>query len=166
MATPLTPAELLTDCTTIAVKSSFYSDEVGSCLTVLLNTGAREGEVLDRARWHNTAPGVWILKPQKGNADRTVLESQLPDRFLRWLNASGFPYRLSSLMNLRRVVDQFSAYPMAYCGGKEISTHRFRHSYIKQLAIAGASIADIKAIMGLSSAGVITGYITSEIYPG
>lgn len=165
MPTPLTPAELLSDCVTIATRSSTYSDEVGSCLTVLLNTGAREGEVLDRSRWHLTSPGVWRLTPQKGNADRVIPESALPDRFVRYLMASGFPNRLSSLMNLRRVVDQFSAYPLARCGHKQISTHRFRHSYVKQLAIGGASIPEIKVIMGLSSTGVIDGYISSQIFP-
>lgn len=159
----LTPEDLDIDCVRIVDRCEAYSPEVASLLRVMLVIGCREGEVLDRARWVQLPSGSWELQPQKGNPVRTVPDADLPASFKAWLNGSGFPYRLSSLMNLRRVVDQFSAYPNATVGRKGISSHRFRHNRIKQLDLAGESIADIKRFMGLTATSTVRGYINSEI---
>lgn len=163
MASPITPAQLDADCRRVVDKVGRYSPQVGALIAVMYNIGCREGEVLDRARWAQHGGEEWYLLPQKGNPTRIVQRQDLPPLFVHWLTGSGFPNRLSSLMNLRRVVDQFSFYPNATCGRKQISTHRFRHNRIKLLHAAGQTESQIMAYMGLTSRSTVRGYINSEI---
>lgn len=159
----LTTDQLDQDCLAILDQVSSYNSLVHSLLHVMYHTGCREGEVLDRDRWSLVDPGVWQLIPQKGNPPRLVDQSSLTPAFIAWINSSGYPYRLSSLGNLRRIVDQFSAYPLATCGSKQISTHRFRHLRIRVLGINGYTVPEIKTYMGLVSSSVVNGYLNSVI---
>ncbi len=159
----LTPAQLAADCLKIEEKAYEYQPAVAPLITVLHLTGCRQGEVLDRARWSLQLDDSWILYPQKGNSPRVIPAQSVPLAFKAWVLGSGYPFKLSSLTNLRRITDLLSLYPLARCGDKEISTHRFRHNYAKKLSIGGASIAEIKADLGLSSTAVTSGYVNSVI---
>lgn len=160
----LTPAELEADCALIVDRTSSYSPDLHMLLGAMYATGCREGEVLQRSRWTYVPPDLFTLQPQKGNPTRSVDLSLLPTRFVLWLTDPSWRDHMSSLMNLRRVVDQFSDYPTATCGSKQISTHRFRHNRIKQLALAGATVPEIKAYMGLTGTATVVGYRDSEIH--
>lgn len=159
----LTPEELRIDCLQIVDRLAPYSADLHCLVDLLYRTGCREGEVLDRSRWSPVGDGSWILLPQKFNAPREIKPRQLNGRFRAWLEGSGYPNRLSSLSNLRSAVDKFTRYPLAYVGEKRISTHRFRHSFIKQLSISGLTPSEIQTVMGLSSKSVVIGYIGSSV---
>ena len=49
-------------------------------------------------------------------------------------------------------------------GGKNITTHIFRHNYIKKLSREGVSIDDIMTKTGIKSKSVVNGYINSRIF--
>lgn len=150
--------ELWADCALIASRARSYSPVIGSLITVMLNTGCREGEVLSRDRWSMPDPYNYYLQPQKGNPPRLISSTVLPEIFRAWLVTSGYPYSLSSVANLRRIVDQFTAYPLAVCGEKRISTHRFRHLRVRQLFDAGQSMDQVKTYMGLVNTSTVIRY--------
>lgn len=163
MPTILTPEQLQEDCDRIVDALASYSADLHCLASILIRTGCREGEVLDRSRWSPVGDGAWILSPQKFNAPRTIKPEWLNGRFRAWLEAEGFPHSLSSLANLRSATLKFTRYPVAYVGEKRISTHRFRHSFIKQLHLQGFSVTEIQEVMGLTSRSVVLGYIGSAV---
>lgn len=159
----LTLAQLQEDNQRIVDQLRSYSADLHTLVDILSRTGCREGEVLDRDRWSPVGDGSWILLPQKFNAPREIKPHQLNGKFRAWLESSGYPYQLSSLVNLRRSVEKFTRYPIAYVGEKRISTHRFRHAFIKDLAAQGLTPSEIQSVMGLSSKSVVLGYIGSSV---
>lgn len=159
----ITPAMLEDDCSQIVLKVGSYSATLQLLLSVMYATGCREAEVLDRARWTGRPDLDWDLQPQKGNPVRIIPAADVPAPFVAWINSKGYPSALSSRSNLRRAVRIFSSYPFMSCGGKGISSHRFRHNRIKQLKLAGASEAEIKEFMGLISSSIINGYANSTL---
>lgn len=163
MSYVLTLEDLDLDCIEILNKAASYRPALVDLLRVMYNTGCREGEVLDRERWSILDPSTYSLLPQKGNAPRAIAVDLLPKGFQEWLASKGFPYALSSSTNLRRVVENYTAYPNAMVGDKAIATHRFRHRYIKSLSADGMSDTAIKVVMGLSSVKVVAGYVGSQI---
>lgn len=154
----ISTADLWADCSSIVGQAKAYSPPLGSLLQVMLNIGCREGEVLDRARWVLADPDTYKLTPQKGNPDRVVPILDLPVIFQAYLAGPGYPYSLSSSANLRRIVDQFTAYPLATCGDKQISTHRFRHLKVRLLFDGGASMSEVKTYMGLVNTSTVIRY--------
>lgn len=160
----LSDADLKADCLLVVASSANYAPGASSVIYVLNSTGCREGEALDRSLWSLRPDLDWNLKPQKGNPSRIIPASDLPAPFVSWLLQTGYPYSLSSLNNLRRIIRTFSHYPDLYCGAKGISSHRFRHNKIRQLYASGKTTAQIQVIMGLTSASVVVGYGTSAIY--
>lgn len=159
----LTPDQLDADCLLVINRLRTYSLDLQMLIAVLYSTGCREGEVLDRSRWTSHGPDAFRLQPQKGNPTRDIPSAILPARFISYLTDPSWRAHVSSLMNLRRMVDKFSDYPLATCGDKQISTHRFRHNRIKQLRLSGATMAEIKLFMGLTSTSTVNGYVDSEI---
>lgn len=163
MAKIITPSELRVDCELILSRAHAYNSITASVIAVLLQTGCREAEALDRSRWSLKSDGSYILQPGKRNPSRAIPASQVNTVFAAYLAASGLPSSLSSRNNLRRLSRIFSQYPNATCGDKGISSHRFRHNKIKQLSAQGSTIPEIKIIMGLVSSSIVQAYIDSTI---
>ena len=159
----ITPTMLNDDCMEIITRVGKYSLTAQTCLQIIYNTGCREAEVLDRSRWSIRGDLDWDLQPQKGNPLRVIPAAQITPAFVAYLDTKGWPSALSSRSNLRRAVQIFSSYPYMTCGGKGISSHRFRHNRIKQLKLAGQTPKQIAVTMGLVSLSIVNGYVYSTL---
>lgn len=153
------------DCRKVYDMALLYSPDAGILFQVLLLTGAREGEVVDRDRWSLVGDSEIILQPQKGNSPRSFQQAAFPSYFLKWLTGSGWPRQLVSGSNLRRLVAKFSLYPDLHAGGKVCSVHRYRYRYMRDLALQGYTVDEVRVAMGLSSMTVTASYLTRDLVP-
>lgn len=163
MPVALTAAQIDADCLQIISRVEVYSHPLADLFRVLYNTGCREGEIMDRSRWSMISPSLYQLQPQKGNPPRSIPTSELPSVYRTWIASPTWPGSITSVANLRRISRAFTSYPGMSCGAKGISSHIFRHNRIKQLFLAGHTVAQIQAIMGLTSASIVNGYGSSVI---
>ena len=141
-----------------------YYPFLTTILQVLYSTGCRPHELLDINLWSRLDGTYFVLKALKANNIRTILVSDLPVDFIKYVDANYFPWLVS---NYRQFTYQFFniyMYPTAIVDSKKCALYLYRHAFIKRLSDAGLSVEQIRQITGHKSDAVVEGYINSMIY--
>lgn len=160
---PLTNAQIDLACKDVLIKSANYQPTQSIAFRTQYNTGCREGEVIELWRWKITELGRYGLITEKGNGYREFIAEDLPIDFRHWIAGSSVARAPTSAQRMRSAFNQMSAYRPITVGNKGISTHLFRYNYIRRLSDNGATIPEIKAIMGLVNTTVVQRYIDNIV---
>lgn len=155
--------EIIDACETVTDRAKDYQYLQWIAFETLTRTGCREGEVVQIGRWTLNNLGIYELKTEKGNAVRTFDAVVLPIEFREWIANRPSGIAPTSVDRLRGAFRQMNKYGQLTTGNKGISTHLFRYAYIRTLQKAGKTVPEIMAIMGLSQAKTVNGYLNNLI---
>jgi len=162
MAT-LTDAEIKDACLEVIATSQDYQRLQWIAFLTMYQTGCREGEVVQLSRWTLHPFGYYELITEKAGTIRTIPAADLPIDFRTWIATRTKGIAPTSTDRLRSAFRQMVPYANLRSGGKGISTHLFRYNYMRTLKEEGRTLAEIKAIMGLTSTKVVNGYLQNPV---
>lgn len=159
----LTNIQIDEACKDVLARSAHYQYTQYIAFQAQYQTGCREGEVIELWRWSVNGLGRFELITEKGNGHREFIAEDLPLEFRQWIAHSSVARAPTSTQRMRSAFNQMSAYRPISVGDKGISTHLFRYNYIRRLHDNGATIPEIKVIMGLVNTKVVNGYINNIV---
>lgn len=159
----ITPAQLDQICLVTLENSTSGLQWVSDCLTQMYLTGCRPADMFRMNAWSFVSDFDLQLLPSKKNLPRYFPIFQWPIYCLELIEAGLPPFYPYSARRLLMYYKRLTPIPFLICGAKDIETYIFRHNYIKQLYIQGASVSDISTLLGYSSDTVTLGYINSVI---
>lgn len=141
----------------------YYGSAFRLCFNLLYKFGFRINELSLVHQWNILSHGVYVCPTEKGGNDREI-EYLDPTGKINQSIMDGENYVFT------RDWRAYSRYINSKTGGnrykhndKFITTHLFRHNYIKKLSEDGKTVSEIKTITGLIDTNVVNGYINSEI---
>lgn len=141
-----------------------YVPPVRLAAEIMYLTGCRAVESITPDMWERLSFKSYILHPQKGNNDRVITNTAIPDLFDGILQSGSNFFnninydKLKYHMNLALINRQYRV------GNKDTVCHIFRHNYAKQLALQGYTDEDIQHDLGEVNLESAQGYINSEIF--
>jgi site-specific recombinase XerD len=130
----------------------------------LYNTGLRVNELIEYSRLLRIDSNTILVTTQKFSNPRPINTNLLNSTYLEAFNNN----------NLSRFVRSFSYYNDSFSNrllnfkslhikDKPVTTHLFRHNYIKKLYLSGLDTAQISAIIGERNNKNTQGYIDSKV---
>ncbi|MFN8258129.1 MAG: site-specific integrase [Bacteroidales bacterium] len=130
----------------------------------LYNTGLRINELIDYSRISLVDANTALVKTQKYSNPRIIHISSI--------NQTYFENYITN--NLHKFIRSYSYYSSKiiafnnefgnlYVDGKQITTHLFRHNFVKKLSDSGLSVPEISSIIGERVDKNTLGYIHSQI---
>lgn len=142
---------------------SYYGEPFFYCISLLYYNGLRINELANIPKWQLKNQDEYEAPTEKDGNNRIVTVHDGQDSILQSvIDQTNYVYT--------RDWRAYSRYVKAFFGGpyfvtqdKVLTTHLFRHTFIKTLADEGNSVAEIKELTGLKSDTVVNGYINSEI---
>ena len=130
----------------------------------LYNTGLRVNELLEYSRVEIVDTNTVQVTTQKFSNPRLIEISDLNPIYFAHLAADTLNSILRSYSYYSNKFVLFnSLFPRLTIKDKRITTHLFRHNYVKKLHDEGFSIAEISSIIGEREEKNTIGYIYSEI---
>ncbi len=125
--------------------------------------GVRIGEVFDNHILFDNINNQLIIQPQKRNNKRII--TQIARYTAEHLERLYIMNELQQInyKSLQREISKLAPYRCMKNGNKNISTHIFRHNYIKQLEQQGYTQAQITTHMGYKSNEVAEIYTNSKL---
>ncbi len=133
-------------------------------LNAMYDNGLRVSEVTNLQAIVDDGVGNLVFPALKRSNERIVPRTCFTDKYLSFVDNSyefycySYPKALTRLMQNVRLSKSFLV------GEKLISTHLYRHRYIKYLyTVSGLNAADIQLIIGHKSVNTTMRYITSKI---
>jgi len=130
----------------------------------LYNTGLRISELLEYSRIQLVDANTALVRTQKFSNPRIIHISSI--------NLTYFEnYVNNNLQNFIRSYSYYSSkiiafnneYGNLFVEGKQITTHIFRHNFVKKLADSGLTVSEISTIIGERAEKNTLGYIHSKI---
>lgn len=159
----LTNSEIYDICQEIVTNSNLYSPYMYSIYTTMFNTGIRCEEATNKDLWIEEHTTYYELQTCKRGQIRNIELTSIHPVFLAWLRSADPRKFLYSASRIRSALPIFAPYPHIWCKRKEISTHIFRHNFIKQKNQDGMEPETIATLMGLNTLDVVNNYINSEL---
>ena len=130
----------------------------------LYNTGLRINELIDYSRLEIIDTNTVLVQTQKFSNPRTIQISDLNTIYFAHLAADTLKSILRSYSYYSNKFVLFnSLFPRLSINDKRITTHLFRHNYVKKLHESKLSISEISTIIGEREEKNTMGYIYSEI---
>jgi len=130
----------------------------------LYNTGLRFTELTSKERWEMIDPDTYKVRTLKNSNPRAIEAADLSQQFK---NAQKSPGRLypTCLYSTTAIWLQRAFHPLApRIKNKKVTTHIFRHNFIKRLHQEGKEIEEIQTITGEVDGKNVETYINSIIY--
>ena len=130
----------------------------------LYNTGLRYTEMTSKNRWEMIDPVTYRVTTLKHSNPRIIAAADLSQQFI---NSQKLPGKLypSCLYSTTAIWLQRAFHPLApRIKNKKVTTHIFRHNFIKRLAQEGKEIEEIQTITGEVDGKNVETYIRSIIY--
>lgn len=130
---------------------------------LLFETGIRVNEAKELNRWSKINNNKYRLQPQKENTYRYFTANQIPKILQSSIEDQTNYFAKMSLDHYRYVMLNYLKGWNWRIGKKGVSTHLFRHNYVKQKIRNGVSVIDLKVEMGLLSSSTVSMYLNSII---
>ena len=130
----------------------------------LYNTGLRFTEMTSKSRWEYVDPETYRVTTLKHSNPRRIAAADLSTQFK---NSQKLPGKLypTCLYSTTSLWLQRAFHPLApRIKNKKVTTHIFRHNFIKRLAQEGIPVEEIKTITGEVDSKNVETYINSIIY--
>lgn len=163
MARELTTAELKVMCYDAWRISLDLPHGNSDAYQLLLRGGFRWIEIFELDRWSYDDHGTYYIQTAKGGNLRSWREVDIPLFYLTCLQSEmiTFPYVRYSTFNrtLRRT---FVDYPIWH-GDKNVTSHIFRYTRVKDLYESGQNIKQIADYLGEVDLDNIQGYIDARL---
>lgn len=130
---------------------------------LLFETGVRVNEARELERWAKIDNNTYRLLPQKENTFRYFTADQIPKSLQSSIEDQVNYFAKMSIDHYRYVVNIYLKGWNWRIGKKGVSTHLFRHNYVKQNIESGVSVIDLQTEMGLLSSSTVSMYLNSII---
>jgi len=130
----------------------------------LYNTGLRINELIDYSRLSDIDTNTILVTTQKFSNPRIISKSSLNSTYLSaFLNSKLAYYVRSYSFYSNYFINHLPTFKYIKTENKLISTHLFRHNYIKKLYNDGKTVSEISSIIGERSDANTFKYISSTI---
>ncbi len=130
----------------------------------LYNTGLRVNELIDYSRIEIIDTEMVLVTTQKFSNPRLINISDLNPIYFAHLASDTLKSILRSYSYYSNKFVLFnSLFPRLSINDKRITTHLFRHNYVKKLSNGGLSTSEISKIIGEREEKNTLGYVYSEI---
>ena len=156
--------ELSLECERILNSFAFLGlGHYNDVFVLLHDFGFRVNELYRYQFWTIDNNGFVNFPTSKGSGSRVVHYTLLPDDVYNTVVSGELSFYLAGYQAVLRAFYRAAGVKFRN-GGKNITTHIFRHNYIKKLSREGVSIDDIMTKTGIKSKSVVNGYINSRIF--
>ena len=130
----------------------------------LYNTGLRINELIEYSRITQIDTNTVLINTQKFSNPRAINSSLLNETYYSAFQLNTLPLFIRSYSYYNSAfINRLRYYKDIRIGEKEVTTHLFRHNYIKKLSINGFDTNQISGIIGERVNKNTQGYIDSII---
>lgn len=159
----LSNQEITEICESIVATSENHDLFLYSVFDTLNKTGLRCNEVLEFSRWNILSENLFQVTTEKKSNPRLFAADELNPLYSDLLKNDATILLTHNYKSIARKFKLFCPYTRLTAGSKQISTHLFRHNYVKKLFNKGQTIEQIANTIGEKDAKNILGYVNSQI---
>lgn len=159
----LSNQEITEICEKIVATSEKHDLFLYSVFDTLNKTGLRCNEVLEFNRWNILSENLFQVTTEKKSNPRLFAADELNPLYSDLLKNDATVLLIHNYKSIARKFKLFCPFTRLTVGSKQISTHLFRHNYVKMLYHQGQTIEQIAAKIGEKDPKNILGYINSQI---
>lgn len=160
----LSNTEIDNICRLIVERTGNYDLYSYMVFETLYNTGLRINELIDYSRLELIDTNTVLIQTQKFSNPRIIHLSEFNITYIEnFVNNNLRNFIRSYSYYSSKITAYNNEYPNLYVEGKKVTTHIFRHNYVKKLSDSGLSVTEISAIIGERDNKNTLGYIYSQI---
>lgn len=159
----LSTEEISTLCENIVSVAEKHDLFLHAVFDTLNLTGLRCNEALEFERWTILTDNLFQVTTEKKSSPRLFNAEELNPLYSDLLKNDATYLLTHNYKSVARKFKLFCPYSNLVVGNKQISTHLFRHNYVKKLFNQGQSIQQISDKIGEKEPKNILGYVNSQI---
>lgn len=157
-------AELNSILHTLTSLTSYYYSTTQIYLRLLLDTGCRTRELVQKERWSQNIDTSINLVPEKFNNVRHFNDEELNTLIPFYIINPDKPFFGITVRQMQYDWSRYSPYASYKVNDKDMKQYLFRYRYVRYLDNLGLTPAEITAIMGWLDDFTVFGYLENEIY--
>jgi len=152
-------------CRSIVERTENYDLYSYMVFETLYNTGLRINELIDYSRIQLVDANTALVRTQKYSNPRIIQISSINRTYFEnYVNNNLQNFIRSYSYYSSKIVAYNNEYTNLFVEGKQITTHIFRHNFVKKLSDSGLSVSEISGIIGERAEKNTFGYIHSRIF--